>query len=220
MANPMITLQDVWYIVEGRPILSKITLKIERHDYVVIVGPSGAGKSTLLGLMHMALFPTRGRVCVADFDASRIRPREIPLLRRKVGMVFQDFKLLEDRDVYENVAFALWATGVPGRKIKRRVFQMLAEVGMSHKRYADIPSLSGGEKQRVALARALINEPFVLLADEPTGNLDPEAGREILSLLERIHRRGTAVVLATHEEPEAIRPGMRVVHLHEGKLVS
>jgi cell division transport system ATP-binding protein len=215
----VIEIQDVWYLASGKPILSNITLKIGRGEFVFITGPSGAGKSTLLNLIHMAISPTRGRIKVADFDSARIKPKDLPFLRRKVGMVFQDFKLLEDRDVYENVAFALWATGVPGRKIKKRVFQALAEVGLSHKRYSPIPELSGGEKQRVAMARALANEPFVLLADEPTGNLDVESSRELMELLGRIHRRGTAVLMATHKEHEIDRRETRIIRLTEGKIV-
>ncbi|HDQ44913.1 MAG TPA: ATP-binding cassette domain-containing protein [bacterium] len=215
----MIDIQDVWYLAGGRPILCDIRLKIGRGEFVFVVGPSGAGKSTLLNLVHMAILPTRGRIRVADFDSSGIKPKDIPFLRRKVGMVFQDFKLLEDRDVYENVAFALWATGVPGRKIKKRVFQVLADVGLSHKRYTPIPELSGGEKQRVAMARALANEPFILLADEPTGNLDQESSRELMTLLGRIHRRGTAILMATHKEYEIDRKDARLIRLLEGKIL-
>jgi cell division transport system ATP-binding protein len=215
----VIEFQNVWYLAGGNPILCDINLNIGRGEFLFVTGPSGAGKSTLLNLVHMAIMPTRGQIKVADFDSTRIKPKDIPFLRRKVGMVFQDFKLLEDRDVYENVAFALWATGVPGRKIKKRVFQVLAEVGLSHKRYAPIPELSGGEKQRVAMARALANEPFVLLADEPTGNLDTESSRELLELLGRIHRRGTAVLMATHKEHEIDRRESRIIRLEEGKIV-
>lgn len=214
----MIEIQDVWYIADGHTILSEINLHIARGEFAFVVGPSGAGKSTLLNLIHMAILPTRGRIRVSDFDSMRVEPKDIPFLRRKVGMVFQDFKLLEDRDVYENVAFALWATGVPRRKIKKRVFQVLAEVGLSHKRYARVPELSGGEKQRVAMARALANEPFVLLADEPTGNLDGESSRDIMNLLSRIHRRGTSILMATHKEHEMNLVRARQIQMLEGKI--
>ncbi|MBN1781808.1 ATP-binding cassette domain-containing protein [bacterium] len=217
----MIYMQDVWYHIDKYPILSNINLRVKPGEFVYLVGASGAGKSTVLRLIHMELMPTRGFVKVADYQSHRIQPHEIPLFRRKVSVIFQDFKLLDDRDVYENVAFALWATGVPRRKIKKRVFHVLAEVGLSHRRYAMPSELSGGEKQRVAIARALANEPFVLLADEPTGNLDPESTHEIMQLLMRIHRKGTAVLMATHKEtmPDTQYP-MRMVRLNEGKIAS
>lgn len=215
----MIRLSDVWYWVGGEEILSEVNLHVEAGEFVCLVGPSGAGKSTLLRLIHMAIFPSRGRVVVADYDAEEIERWEVPLFRRKVGMVFQDFKLLDDRDVYENVAFALWATGVRRKLIKKRVFQILAEVGLSHKRYSMISELSGGEQQRVAIARALANEPFVLLADEPSGNLDAEATEGILNLLKRINGKGTAVIMATHETSLAQRLRTRMVRIQRGKLM-
>jgi cell division transport system ATP-binding protein len=214
----MIRLSDVWYRVGGNQILSDVNLHVGSGEFVCIVGPSGAGKSTLLKLVHMEIFPVKGKVVVADFDAQTIRRQEIPLFRRKVGMVFQDFKLLTDRDVFENVAFALWATGVRRRKIKRRVFQVLAEVGLSHKRYSMIPEISGGEQQRVAIARALANEPFVLLADEPTGNLDPTTAEEILGLLKRINGRGMAILMTTHKEDLVRALPARIVRIDKGRL--
>jgi cell division transport system ATP-binding protein len=214
----MIHLSDVGYRIGNNQIISGINLNVEAGGFVCIVGPSGAGKSTLLKLVHMEIFPTKGELVVADFNARTIRKKEIPFLRRKVGMVFQDFKLLEDRDVYENVSFALWATGIPRRRIKKRVFQVLAEVGLSHKRYSMIQELSGGEQQRVAIARALANEPFVLLADEPVGNLDSDTSLEILKLLKRINGKGTAVLMTTHKV-EMIKPFFtRVITLKEGRL--
>jgi len=214
----MIHLSDVWYRVGGNQILAEVDLHVEPSELVCLVGPSGAGKSTVLRLIHMEIMPTRGRVLVADYDAKTIHKHDIPLFRRKVGVVFQDFKLLDDRDVFDNVAFALWATGVRRSKIKRRVFQVLAEVGLSHKRYNMIPELSGGEQQRVAIARAMANEPFVLLADEPTGNLDHESTEDILTLLKRINTRGTAVVMATHKEELVSTLPARLVHVREGRM--
>lgn len=207
-------------MLDKHPILEDITIHIKPGEMVYLFGPSGAGKSTLLRLAHMEIMPTRGIVRVADFNSNRITAEEIPFLRRKVGVVFQDFKLLSDRDVYDNVSFALWATGVPHRKIKKRVLQVLAEVGLSHKRYAMIKTLSGGEQQRVSMARALANEPFILLADEPTGNLDEESAGDVLNLLGRINRRGTAVLMATHKENAIHQVSGRVLRLYEGKLVS
>jgi cell division transport system ATP-binding protein len=215
----VIFLSDVWYRAGGNQILTEINLRVDAGEFVCLIGPSGAGKSTLLQLIHIEIFPSRGKVVVLDWDSAKIQEKEIPFLRRKVGMVFQDFKLLEDRDVFENVAFALWATGMHRRKIKKRVFQVLAEVGISHKRYNYIPELSGGEQQRVAIARALVNEPFVLLADEPTGNLDPETTNEILDVLKRINNKGTAILMATHKEEMVKKVPARVVRIHEGRLV-
>jgi cell division transport system ATP-binding protein len=180
---------------------------------------SGAGKSTLLRLIHMEIFPNQGSVIVADYNAQMMEEKEIPFLRRKVGVVFQDFKLLEDRDVFENVAFALWATGVRRKKIKKRVFQALAEVGLSHKRYTMIPELSGGEQQKVAIARALVNEPFILLADEPTGNLDAESTEEILDLLKRINGRGMAILMTTHKEDLVKTLPTKMLQIREGKII-
>jgi cell division transport system ATP-binding protein len=215
----MIRLSDVWYRIEGDQILESITLRVDAGEFICIVGPSGAGKSTVLRLMHMEIFPTRGRVEVADYNTDTILDKEIPYFRRKVGVIFQDFKLLDDRDVFENVAFALWATGVRRKLIKKRVFQILSNVGLSHKRYSMIPELSGGEQQRVAIARALANEPYVLLADESTGNLDKETSEEILMLLKRIHSRGTAIVMATHKEDLVATLPARVVSIREGRLI-
>jgi cell division transport system ATP-binding protein len=216
----MIQMKDVWYSIDKYPILSNINLHVKTGEFVYLVGPSGAGKSTLLRLIHMELKPTRGVVQVANYQSHRIQPKEIPVFRRKVGVIFQDFKLLDDRDVYENVAFALWATGVPHRKIKKRTFHMLTEVGLSHKRYASSLELSGGEKQRVAIARALANEPFVLLADEPTGNLDPEATQEVMQLLMRINRKGTAILMVTHKELPEYQHPITVIRLNEGKIIT
>ncbi len=215
----MIRLSDVWYMIGGNTILSEIKLHVEPGEFVCIVGPSGAGKSTIIRLVNMEIVPTRGKVVVADYDSSRILKEEVPFLRRKVGVVFQDFKLLEDRDVYENVAFALWATGVPRRRIKKRVFRVLADVGLSHKRYAMIQELSGGEQQRVAIARALANEPFVLLADEPTGNLDPETTEEILDLVKRINGKGMAILMVTHKEDLVRKLPAKIIGIKAGRVI-
>lgn len=215
----MIELHDICYAVKGEFILEDINLRVESGEFVSIVGPSGAGKSTLLNLMHMRIFPVSGYLRVIDYDISMVSSRQIPLLRRKVGMVYQDFKLLEDRDAYENVAFALWATGVRRKKIKRRVLYVLAEVGLSHKRYSLVTKLSGGEQQRVSIARALANEPYILLADEPTGNLDPETSSEIIELLKKINRKGTAVVMATHKSDIVSTLPGKTFKIDRGRMV-
>ncbi len=202
-----------WYALQG------INLRIEKGEFVYVVGPSGAGKSTLLRLIYMDLFPTAGEVVVAGYSSSRIKPKEIPYLRRKIGVIFQDFKLLKDKNVYENVAFALEVIGTPRRKIKEKVLKVLAEVGISHKRHAFPYQLSGGEQQKVAIARALVRDPFILLADEPTGNIDPEGTREILELLKNINTSGTAVVMATHELSLIERFPRRLIRLEQGRIV-
>jgi cell division transport system ATP-binding protein len=216
----MIEISNVWYRVGENQIFSGIDFQMKAGEFVYIVGASGTGKSTLLRLVHMDIFPTRGRVVVSDYDSQSIKPKDIPYLRRKVGMVFQDFKLLDDRNVFDNIAFALWATGVPRSKIKKRVFQILTEVRLSHKRYAMIGELSGGEQQRVAIARALVHEPFVLLADEPTGNLDSETSEDIMRLLKNINRKGTAVLMTTHREELVKLFPDRLLKIHQERLMS
>lgn len=215
----MIKMKDIYYSVRGEYILEEINLTVQPGEFVCIVGPSGAGKSTLLNLMHMKIFPSSGRMKIVEYNSDMIQLKEIPLLRRKVGMIFQDFQLLEDRDVFDNVAFALWATGARRKKIKRRVLKVLAEVGLSHKRYSLIPELSGGEQQRVAIARALSNEPFVLLADEATGNLDPVTSKDIIDLLIKINKKGTAVIMATHKDDMVDELSARKIKLDQGRII-
>jgi cell division transport system ATP-binding protein len=215
----MITIENVWYRFGNHAIFSGTDFRMKPGEFVYVVGPSGSGKSTLLRLIHMDILPIRGSVTVSDTCSRSVKPGEIPFLRRKVGMVFQDYKLLEDRNVFDNVAFALWATGVPSGKIKKQTLQALTEVRISHKRYSMIQELSGGEQQRVSIARALVNEPYVLLADEPTGNLDAESSEDVMRLLKRINGKGTAVLMTTHRE-ELVRqfPG-RLVRIHQERLV-
>ena len=194
----MIEFFNVSVYSDNRPILKKITFKINKGEFFYLIGKTGAGKTTLLRLIYMEIFPSQGNVIVDSYNSSRIHSKEIPYLRRKVGVVFQDFKLLPDRNVYDNIAFALQVIGIKRREIKSRVLSILTQVGLNHKRYHMPELLSGGEKQRVAIARAMVNEPFILLADEPTGNLDPVASRDILELLQKINQGGTAVCMATH----------------------
>ena len=213
----LISLEDVW-VEKGRiSVLRGIWLEVERGEFVLVLGPTGAGKSTLLRVLHMDERPTRGRVLV-DGRVAKFGEREVALWRRRVGMIFQDFKLLPDRDVLENVAFALYVTGTKEREARRRALEALTSVGMAHRRH-DMPYvLSGGEQQKVAIARALVHGPELLLADEPTGNLDREAAEEVLQLIEGVHREGTAVVLATHTWELAGRWPFRKVLLEGGRL--
>lgn len=194
----MIELYNVTVRFDSRTVLNGVSLSIHKGEFVYVIGKTGSGKTTLLRTIYMDVLPQKGHVVVDKFSSSSIRRREVPYLRRKLGVIFQDFKLLPDRNVFDNVAFALWAIGEPKRVIKPRVLTVLTRVGLHHKRYQMPANLSGGEQQRVAIARALVNNPFILLADEPTGNLDPVVAKEILELLENINRSGTAVLMATH----------------------
>ncbi len=168
--------------------------------------------------MYFDLLPSSGKVRISSYDSSSITGRQLPRIRRRLGIVFQDFKLLEDRNVYDNVAFALFVTNARRSEIKKKVLHVLADVGLSHKRYQMPHELSGGEQQRVVIARALVNEPVVLLADEPTGNLDPTSSAEIMELLTKINMRGTAILMATHNYDLVKKYPARVVQLKEGKL--
>ncbi len=181
-----------------RWILHHITFHINKGEFVYIIGPTGVGKSSILKLIYFDEFPDSGTVIINQYSSAKIKLREIPFIRRKLGIVFQDFKLLPDRNVFENVAFALRVTGAPSSIIKKKVLRVLNEAGLGNRRNHYPRELSGGEQQRVAIARALVNEPFILLADEPTGNLDPKSAIEILEILESINKRGTAVLMATH----------------------
>lgn len=195
-----------------------ITLDIDKGEFVCITGPTGAGKSTILKLLYMDIKPSTGRVTVEEFDSGSITRKQIPYLRRKVGMIFQDFKLLGDRNVYDNIAFALRATGYKRGDVKTMTTKVLAKVDLIHRRNHLPDQLSGGEQQRVAIARALVVEPYVILADEPTGNLDPESSNLILDVLVNIQLQGTSVVMATHDYNLIEGRGFRRIHLEEGKV--
>lgn len=201
------------------PALRDVTLKIEKGDFVFLTGPSGAGKSTLLKLIFAAERPTRGQILVMGRNVAHLPLRKIPELRRRIGVVFQDFRLLRTRTVAENVAFAMEVTGFPMRTIRKRVPPLLRMVGLGHKQNVAAQKLSGGEQQRVAIARAVALDPTILLADEPTGNLDAERTEEILELFRMIHTRGTTVVFATHDA-EILRrhAGFQRIHLAEGSV--
>jgi cell division transport system ATP-binding protein len=204
----------------GQVALDDVCLNIERGEFVVISGNSGAGKSTLLKCIYMDLLPDEGEVVVESFRSSSISRRDIALLRRQLGVVFQDFKLLSDRSILENVAFALQITGVNDpRTINALSQRALHRVGLHHRRFARPREMSGGEQQRVAIARALVNDPVFLLADEPTGNLDPESGQQIFSLLRDINLGGTGVVIATHDVAFAMPGKDRLVEVKAGRVL-
>ncbi len=203
----------------GAPAIDNITLHIGKGEFVFIVGDSGSGKSTLIKLLLRELTATEGGVYVMGYNLAKLRHRQIPRFRRSLGVVFQDFRLLNDRNVYENVAFAQRIVETPGREIRRNVPAILATVGLAGKYKAKPKRLSGGEQQRVALARALINNPSILLADEPTGNLDPRNSWEIMKLLEEINERGTTVVVVTHNREIVNAMQKRVVTMKKGVIV-
>ncbi len=219
--DEIITLQDVTKVyTTGAPALSNVNLHIKKGEFVFIVGDSGSGKSTMIKLLLRELVPSSGSINVMGYDLTRIRHRKIPKFRRNLGIVFQDFRLLKDRNVYENVAFAQRIVQVPSKEIKRNVPSILATVGLAGKYKAKPRQLSGGQKQRVAIARALVNRPSILLADEPTGNLDPKNSWEIMKLLEQINENGTTVLVVTHNREIVNAMQKRVVTMKKGVIVS
>ncbi|MFQ5649202.1 MAG: cell division ATP-binding protein FtsE [bacterium] len=216
----MVKVQNVKMKYPNGDGLERINLEVRPGEFVYLVGPTGAGKSSVLKLIYMEEFPVEGYVLVDQFNSQYIRPGDIPHLRRRLGVIFQDFKLLDDRDVFENVAFALRVTSARRKDIKKKSLRALAEVGLSHKSRKMPYELSGGEQQRAAIARAIVNEPFILLADEPTGNLDPKTAVEIMNLLDKLHARGTAVLMATHNYQLVNSSSKRVVSIKNGRTLS
>ena len=197
-----------------------INLDVNKGELVYIFGPSGAGKSTLLRTLYLDLIPCEGHFIVDKYNSLYINKSDIPFLRRKIGIVFQDFMLLEDRNVYDNIDIVLGISKTPGKDRKRKIMKILLEMGLSHKMNQMPAELSGGEKQRIGIARAVINEPLIILADEPTGNLDPQTAVEILNIIKSINEKGTAVMIATHnhELPKKF-PG-RIIKMDKGEIVS
>ncbi len=214
----VITLNNVSVMYNYRPVLDRIDFTLDNGEFCYLIGKTGAGKSSFLKLLYRDIKPDEGKIRVADFDVTTLPDREVPYLRRRLGIVFQDFQLMPDRDVFENVAFALEVTGNRKKFIKQRVQEVLRMVGLSHRRNSMPDDLSGGEQQRVVIARALANEPRIMLADEPTGNLDPEASREIMELLKQINNRGMAVLMVTHDYDTVRRFPFRTMELTNGKL--
>jgi cell division transport system ATP-binding protein len=202
------------------PALSDVNLTIDDGEFVFLVGPSGAGKTTLLKIIHMEEFPSDGEVVVAGFTTRAMSRKKVLTLRRRVGVVFQDYRLLHDRSVFENVAFPLRLFGKYNRRqVSERVEFVLNQVGLWHKAEYLPRELSGGQQQRIALARGVANEPFVLLADEPTANLDPKTADEIINIIQQINRSGTAVILATHKMELVMNSGERYVRMGQGSIV-
>ena len=204
----------------GTKALNGVSLKIDDGEFVFLVGPSGSGKSTLIKLLTAELMPTSGNVFVNGFALEKIRARAIPYMRRTLGVIFQDFRLIDNKSVYDNVAFAMRVIGAPESEIKKRVPYVLELVGLENKSRRLPHELSGGEQQRVAIARALVNNPSVIVADEPTGNLDPARSLEIMMLLEQINALGTTLLVVTHEKELVNRFTKRVIAIDEGKIIS
>ncbi|MGX6978314.1 cell division ATP-binding protein FtsE [Vagococcus elongatus] len=203
----------------GTTAVRNLSVKIDQGEFVYVVGPSGAGKSTFIKLMYREEKATKGNLNVVGYDLLKIKNKNIPLLRREVGIVFQDYKLLHQKTIYENVAYAMQVIGKRPREIKRRVMEVLDLVGLRHKVRVFPSELSGGEQQRVAIARAIVNTPKVLIADEPTGNLDPENSWEIMKLLEKINTQGTTVVMATHNSTIVNTIRHRVIAIENGRII-
>ncbi|NBC64820.1 MAG: cell division ATP-binding protein FtsE [Bacteroidetes bacterium] len=216
--NYVIELNNITVAFNGTPVLENIDFTLDVGEFCYVIGKTGAGKSSFLKLLYRDVLPMKGIIRVAGYDVSALPDQEVPLLRRRLGVVFQDFQLLKDRNVYENVAFALRVTGQKKRHIKKRVLELLGLVGLSHKRNAMPDDLSGGEKQRVVIARALANEPRILLADEPTGNLDPDVSASIMELLKKINNRGMSVLMVTHDYEIVRRFPFRTVQIKDGSL--
>lgn len=215
----MLSLQNISFYYANQPLFENVNLELGFGEFAFLIGKSGSGKTTLLQIIYMNVQPESGIVNVGNFSSKTIKKSELPLLRRKIGIVFQDFKLLTDRNVFENLSFVLEVTATSKKEIKKRVNDALNEVGLSHKRLNMPNQLSGGEKQRVAIARAILNQPLIILADEPTGNLDPETSNEILDLLQKINKRGTAVLCATHNYDIVRKGNTRIFKIENGKIL-
>ena len=215
----MLTISNVEFNYATQPVFSNLNLTVEPGEFVFLIGKSGVGKTTFMQLIYMNLLPQAGYVEVEGYNSETIKSKDLPFLRRKIGVVFQDFKLLDDRNVFENLAFVLRVTGTPSKLVKRKVIHALSDVGLSNKQNNMPHQLSGGEKQRVAIARAILNDPALILADEPTGNLDPETSDEILEIIKKINSRGTSVIFATHNYDIVKKVDARIIKLADGKAV-
>ena len=217
----MIRLKDVEMEYDnGTRAIRGISMTIEDGEFVFLVGPSGSGKSTIIKLLTGEVEPSAGRIMINGFSVSNIADRQIPLMRRTLGIIFQDFRLIEKKTVYDNLAFVMRAVGAPTREIRQRIPYVLQLVGLEKKANSYPSELSGGEQQRVAIARALVNNPDTIIADEPTGNLDPERSLELMSLLVKINELGTTVVVVTHEKDLVDRFGKRVVTIDSGRVIN
>ena len=216
----MLIMSDVSKVYPGGSMaLQDVNVHIEPGEFVFVVGPSGAGKSTFIKMLFREVLPTTGSIFVNGVDILSLTPKEIPFMRRQLGIIFQDYRLLPDRTVYENVAFAMQVIEAPHRKIKRQVMNVLDLVGLRHRANAYPNELSGGEQQRIAIARAIVNDPVFVIADEPTGNLDPETSWDIMEIFKEINYSGTTIVMATHDKEVVDAMGKRVIAIEKGRIV-
>ena len=218
LENTVIELNNVYLSYENRQVLRNINFKLRNGEFCYLIGPTGIGKSSILKMLYRDVVPDQGTVRVTDFPVNKISMKQVPLLRRRMGIIFQDFQLLQDRNVYDNVAFALQVTGEKPKFIKQRVLEVLGLVGLSHRRKNMPSDLSGGEQQRVVIARALANEPRIVLADEPTGNLDPKATKDIMDILKQVNNRGTAILMITHDYSIVKKYPNRTVRIVDGQM--
>ena len=216
----MLIMSDVSKVYPGGSMaLQDVNVHIEPGEVVFVVGPSGAGKSTFIKMLFREVLPTTSSIFVNGVDILSLTPKEIPFLRRQLGIIFQDYRLLPDRTVFENVAFAMQVIEAPHRKIKRQVMNVLDLVGLRHRANAYPNELSGGEQQRIAIARAIVNDPVFVIADEPTGNLDPETSWDIMEIFKEINATGTTIVMATHDKEVVDAMGKRVIAIEKGRIV-
>jgi cell division transport system ATP-binding protein len=214
----ILSFENVHFDYNGHSILKDASFLMDSGEFLYLIGPSGAGKTTILKLIYMDLKPKQGVVAIGEFNSLFMKERYIPMLRRKLGIIFQDFRLLTDRTIEENLAFVLHSINSPKKEIKKKIFNALSLVGLSHRRNSYPSELSGGEQQRVVIARAIINDPILILADEPTGNLDPETSKQIMDILRDINARGTAVLVATHNYELVKKFPARVLKLQNEKI--
>lgn len=215
----MLQFNDVSFAYNGEELFNNINFSMDNGEFVFLIGKSGTGKSTLLQMIYMNIFPNSGEVVFDKYSSLKIKTRDLPLLRRKLGIVFQDFKLLKDRNIYQNLEFILEVTNCSEAQIKKKINDALSDVGLLHKKNSFVHELSGGEKQRIAIARAIINDPVLILADEPTGNLDPETSKDIMEILKKINLKGTAVLFATHNYELLKSTNSKILKLENGKLL-
>lgn len=216
--SSVIEFSNVSLTYDNKAVLKNVNFSLDNGEFVYLIGSTGAGKSSFLKLIYRDATPDEGSVRVNEFDIHAMKESKVPFLRRSLGIVFQDFQLLPDRNVLDNIAFALQVTGSPTKLVKKRCIEVLNLVGLGHKQHQMPNDLSGGEQQRVVIARALANEPKIMLADEPTGNLDPEATKQIMDLLIQINNRGMAVLMITHNHDVVRKFPFRTLRLHQGKL--
>jgi cell division transport system ATP-binding protein len=214
----MLSFNNVEFGYPNQSVFTDLNFDLNNNEFCFLIGKSGSGKSTILQLIYMNVFPQSGSIQVGEYNSKTIKSHELPYLRRKLGIIFQDFKLLRDRSIFDNLAFILEVTSTPRNVIKKRVINALSEVGLSHRLNSKPDELSGGEKQRVAIARAILNNPILLLADEPTGNLDPETSSEIVELFRKINLKGTAVLFATHNYEIVKRYDAKIIKIENGRV--